>query len=105
MVSAMAPAIPRSGIAKRPASGRRSARLDAVEAVIQIYRLREVLALAGFTRLEPAMPNVDGEYDGEIEPVPIALEPAWFPAVESRGEGILVQLRGDAVAGCSAACR
>ena len=27
----------------------------------------------------------------------IALEPAWFPAVENRGEGILVQLRADAV--------
>ena len=77
---------------------RRSARLDAVEAVIQVHRLREVLALAGFTRLEPVMPNVDGEYDGEVERASIALEPAWFPAVENRGEGILVQLRADAVA-------
>ena len=76
---------------------RRSARLDAIESVIQVHRLREVLALAGFTRLEPVMPNVDGEYDGEVEPAAIALEPAWFPAVENRGEGILVQLRADAV--------
>ena len=44
------------------------------------------------------MPNVDGEYDGEVERASIALEPAWFPAVENRGEGILVQLRADAVA-------
>ena len=78
---------------------RQSARLDGVESVIQVHRLREVLALAGFTRLEPVMPNVDGEYDGEVEPAPIALEPTWFPAVENRGEGILVRLRGDAVAG------
>ena len=77
---------------------RRSARLDAIEAVIQVHRLREVLALAGFTRLEPVMPNVDGEYDGEVERASITLEPAWFPAVENRGEGILVQLRADAVA-------
>ena len=77
---------------------RRSARLDAVETVIQVHRLREVLALAGFTRLEPVMPNVDGEYDGEVERAAIALEPAWFPAVENRGEGILVRLRADAVA-------
>ena len=77
---------------------RRSARLGAIEAVIQVHRLREVLALAGFTRLEPVMPNVDGEYDGEVERASIALEPAWFPAVENRGEGILVQLRADAVA-------
>ena len=77
---------------------RHSARLDSIEAVIQVHRLREVLALAGFTRLEPVMPNVDGEYDGEVERASIALEPTWFPAVENRGEGILVQLRGDAVA-------
>ena len=76
---------------------RHSARLDAIESVIQVHRLREVLALAGFTRLEPVMPNVDGEYDGEVERAAIALEPAWFPAVENRGEGILVQLRADAV--------
>ena len=77
---------------------RHSAGLDAIESVIQVHRLREVLALAGFTRLEPIMPNVDGEYDGDVEPAAIALEPAWFPAVENRGEGVLVQLRADAVA-------
>ena len=77
---------------------RRSSRFDAVEAVIQIHRLREVLALAGFTRLEPVMPNIDGEYETEVERADIALEPAWFPAVENRGEGILLQLRPEAVA-------
>ena len=70
---------------------------SSIEAIIQVHRLREVLALAGFTRLEPVMPNVDGEYDGEVERAVIALEPAWFPAVENRGEGILVQLRADVV--------
>ena len=77
---------------------RRSARFDAVEAVFQVHRLREVLALAGFTRLEPVMPNIDGEYETEVERADIALEPAWFPAVENRGEGILLQLRPEAVA-------
>ena len=77
---------------------RRSARLDAVESVIQVHRLREVLSLAGFTRLEPVMPNVDGEYESDVERADIALEPAWFPAVENRGEGILLELRSGAVA-------
>ena len=77
---------------------RRSGRLDAVEAVTQVHRLREVLALAGFTRLEPVMPNVDGEYEAEVERADIALEPSWFPAVENRGEGILLRLRAAAVA-------
>ena len=77
---------------------RRSTRLDAVAAVVQVHRLREVLALAGFTWLEPVMPNVDGEYDDEVERVDLAEEPAWFPAVENRGEGIFLELRPDAVA-------
>ena len=76
---------------------RRSRSGEGIAAVIQVHRLREVLALAGFTRLEPEMPNVDGEYEGEVERAEIALEPAWFPAVENRGEGIVVQLRDDAV--------
>ena len=76
----------------------RSPRYRGVEAVIQVHRLREVLALAGFTRLEPVMPNIHGEYEAEVERAAIALEPEWFPAVENRGEGVLVQLRATAVA-------
>ena len=76
---------------------RRSARSGGIASVIQVHRLREVLALAGFTRLEPVMPNVDGEYEAEVERAEIALEPTWFPAVENRGEGIVVQLRENAV--------
>ena len=76
---------------------RHHSRFDGVEAVIQVHRLREVLALAGFTRLEPVMPNVDGEYDSDVQRADIALDPSWFPAVENRGEGILVQLRTGAV--------
>ena len=55
--------------------------------------------LAGFTRLEPVMPNVHGEYEAKVERADIALEPAWFPAVENRGEGILLQLRAEAIKG------
>ena len=76
---------------------RRSPSSDGIESVIQVHRLREVLALAGFTRLEPVMPNVDGEYESEVERAEIALEPTWFPAVENRGEGIVLQLREGAV--------
>ena len=76
---------------------RRSRSGEAIASVIQVHRLREVLALAGFTRLEPVMPNVDGEYEAEVERAEIALEPSWFPAVENRGEGIVLQLREGAV--------
>ena len=63
---------------------RHSARLDGIDSVIQVHRLREVLALAGFTRLEPVMPNVDGEYDGDVERAAVALENV--PKASSRSE-------------------
>src|SRR6185312_3397929 len=61
-------------------------------------RLREVLALVGFTRLEAVMPDINGEYETDVERAQIAIEPAWFPANENRGEGVFVQLKADAVA-------
>lgn len=77
---------------------RRSPRSDGIAAVMQVHRLREVLALVGFTRLEAVMPDIDGEYETDVERAQIALEPSWFPAVENRGEGVFVQLRPDSVA-------
>jgi hypothetical protein len=65
--------------------------------VIQLHRLREVMALAGFTRIDAVTPDIDGEYESDVERAPLALEPTWFPAVENRGEGLFVQIRADAV--------
>lgn len=76
---------------------RARALLRHVEAVVALHRLREVMALVGFTRLEPVTPDVHGDPDSEVERAAIDLEPAWFPAVENRGEGLFVQLRADAV--------
>jgi uncharacterized protein DUF1998 len=76
---------------------RHSKRSDGIEAVIQLHRLREVLALVGFTRFEAVTPDINGEYETDVERAQLALEPAWFPAVENRGEGLLVQLRPKAV--------
>lgn len=76
---------------------RKSARFDSVEAVIQLHRLREVMALFGFTRLEGVTPSIHGEYEQDARPAAIAIEPTWFPAVENRGEGVFVQLRATAV--------
>ena len=76
---------------------RHSKRSDGIEAVIQLHRLREVLALVGFTRFEAVTPDINGEYETDVERAQIALEPTWFPAVENRGEGLFVQLRAAAV--------
>jgi len=74
-----------------------SPRLEGVAAVVQLHRLREVLALAGFTRFEGIMPDIHGEYETDVERAQIAIEPQWFPAVENRGEGVFLQLRAEAV--------
>ena len=76
---------------------RKSIISDNIEAVIQLHRLREVLALIGFTRFEAVTPDIQGEYETDVVRAQIALEPQWFPAVENRGEGIFVQLRPEAV--------
>lgn len=76
---------------------RHSERCHGIEAVIQVHRLREILALIGFTRFEAVTPDIDGEYETDVERAQIAIEPQWFPAVENRGEGVFLQLRADAV--------
>ena len=80
-----------------PDAWRRSARSSGIASVIQLHRLREVLALVGFTRFEAVTPDIHGEYETDVERAAIALDPEWFPAVENRGEGVFVQLDTDAV--------
>lgn len=80
------------------AAWRRSSLSEGIAAVIQLHRLREVLALTGFTRFEAVTPDIQGDYETDVERAELALEPQWFPAVENRGEGVFVELRADAVA-------
>ena len=70
---------------------------DGIACVVQVHRLREVLALLGFTRFEAVTPDIQGEYESDVERADLALEPQWFPAVENRGEGLLLQLKPAAV--------
>ena len=68
-----------------------------VESVFQLHRLREVLALIGFTRFEAAVRDIHGEYETDVERADLAIEPEWFPAIENRGEGVFAHLRPSAV--------
>jgi hypothetical protein len=68
-----------------------------IAAVVQLHRLREVSALAGFTRFEAATPDVNGEYETDVQEAAVGQDTSWFPAVENRGEGIFLQLGGQAV--------
>ena len=58
-----------------------------IESVVLIERLREVQALAGFTRLE------SGGDDSTAKLAPLRRGPAeWVPAAEVRGEGLFLRL-------------
>ena len=70
---------------------------DLIERVVQVHRLREVVALLGFSRFEATTVDADGDYSGEFRDAKIARDARWFPAIENRGEGIFLQLRGDVI--------
>lgn len=78
---------------------RRSESVGGPVAVYQLHRLREVIALTGFTRFDPTLSDIDGEQPDEVtvEAARLADEPKWFPAVENRGEGVFLQFSNDAL--------
>ena len=66
---------------------RHSDRWEGIEAVIQLHRLREVLALVGFTRLEAVTPDINGEYETDVERAQIALDPRGSPLWRTGARG------------------
>jgi hypothetical protein len=65
--------------------------------LVLIPKLREVRVQIGFTRLEPVMPDLEGEFDLEVQSAPLALTQDWLPATEVRGEGVFLQFDEEAV--------
>ena len=72
--------------------------LEAVGKLVLVHRLREVVALLGFTRFEAIGPDKDGEIDLEVERAALAETMTWLPAMENRGEGVFVSFDADRVA-------
>jgi Domain of unknown function (DUF1998) len=70
----------------------------AVERVVLAERLREVVALWGFTRVDgPDSGVADDAAPANVAPLSRSAGPTWVPAAEVRGEGLFVQLPEDAV--------
>lgn len=65
--------------------------------VVLAHKLREVRVQVGFTRIEPATADLQGEYDVGVESAKVGLTPNWLPASEMRGEGVFLQLDEGAV--------
>jgi hypothetical protein len=67
-----------------------------VERVVAVERLREAVALIGFTRVDPpGEPDAMGE-EADVGPL-CGGRPTWVPCTEVRGEGLFIQLREDAI--------
>jgi hypothetical protein len=71
--------------------------MDAVERVVLVHRLREVVAQVGFTRFEAAAPDTEGELDIGVRRASLAREITWLPAYENKGEGIFLQFNKEAI--------
>jgi len=71
--------------------------MENIERVVLVHRLREVMALLGFTRFEAVAPDIEGELDIEVRRAALAREITWLPAVENKGEGVFLQFKRDAI--------
>jgi len=71
--------------------------MENIERVVLVHRLREVMALLGFTRFEAAAPDIEGELDIEVRRAALAREITWLPAVENKGEGVFLLFKREAV--------
>lgn len=69
-----------------------------VARVVLVERLREVVALLGFTRVEgPDSGVTEDAAAGPSAPLESRNQPTWVPASEVRGEGIFIQLNEEMV--------
>ena len=79
----------------------RKTRIDSlpvgIKNVIVAPRLRMVETQIGFTRLEPAAADLQGQYDLGVTVARLGLTTDWLPATEIRGEGIFIELDEKAV--------
>jgi hypothetical protein len=79
------------------ALGRQHPLPEQIARVVLVHRLREVRVQVGFTRLEAPSPDLEGEYDLNVESAALGLRTDWLPAMEVRGEGIFIELEEHAV--------
>jgi hypothetical protein len=71
---------------------------DEVSRVVLAHRLREVRVQYGFSRLEPASQDNQGEYDIHVRRAPLSSGLGWLPAATIQGEGVFLELAPKAIA-------
>jgi hypothetical protein len=61
-------------------------RLDSIEKIVLVHKLREVAALIGFTRFEPITADAQGELEINVERAAIGKKLNFLPVSENRGK-------------------
>ncbi len=64
-----------------------------IDRIVLVHRLREVRAQVSFTRFEPPFTDIDGELQLAVSPATLGLDTDWFPAIETKGEGIFISFQ------------
>ena len=88
----------RTRSSSRVASKCRPAFSDKVSLIALAHRLQEVRVQYGFTRLEPASQDNQGEYDINVRKAPLSSDKGWLPATTVQGEGVFLELSPNAIA-------
>lgn len=72
-----------------------------IDKVVLVHRLREVIALIGFTRFEAAPISINGEIEDDlaigVRRASLDFEPKWIPAIENLGEGVFISFKPQAI--------
>lgn len=71
--------------------------MQAIDKVVLIHRLREVIAQVGFTRFEAESADFDGELPSGVKRAELALDVDWVPAIENKGEGFFISFKKELV--------
>ena len=65
--------------------------------IIKITRLRDVMVLLGFTRVDAPDPDANTDEQVNIVPLNKTRTESWLPAVEVNGEGIFIEFNRDSL--------
>lgn len=65
--------------------------------IIKITRLRDVMVLLGFTRVDAPDPDADADEQVNIVRLNKTRHDSWLPAVEVNGEGVFIEFNKDAI--------
>jgi hypothetical protein len=55
------------------------------------------LALVRYSRFDYITPDIDGEFDLNLQPAPLGVNANWLPESENKGEGLFLQFLINAI--------